>query len=311
VRGTLLWIAGSRPLSAPAAGEGLVFFVEPEGLTALRQTDGTLAWRHPFGDPLSGPLVWDNGWLLAGASTGSILAFRASDGQQMWRYELGERLNAPPALGTDRIYLPLKDNRVVALRLASGEPLWEQQLGGLPNEIFALDERIYVGADDNYFYCIKAANGEVDWRWRTGGDVRGRAAFDGERVFFVSFDNVLRAVDYRSGNQRWMRPLPLRPTTSAVVAAGTILVAGLSPVVRAYTLADGSPAGEITLDGEVAGAPYLLEPPDLPAPAVVTITRDIVKGAVVRLMQRSVEPAAAPPAPLPNAIPPPAVPAEP
>ena len=95
--------------------------------------------------------------------------------------------------------MPVDDGRVVALQVESGEPVWERRLGGAPNDMLALDDRLYVGSADNFFYCLDADDGEVAWRWRTGADVIGAPVADDRRVYFVSLDNVLRALDLRRG----------------------------------------------------------------------------------------------------------------
>jgi outer membrane protein assembly factor BamB len=299
--GSRRWTAATRSRSAPAIGDGLVFLAEPDSVTALSEEDGLVRWRLPFEEALAVPLVWDNGWLIAGAASGDVLAFRAVDGHLVWRRSIGARLSAAPALAADRIYLPTEDGRVVALRIDTGEEIWQRRLGGPANDILALEDRIYVGSDDNFFYCLRARGGEVDWRWRTGGDVVGRAAADEERVYFVSFDNVLRALDRRSGAQRWMRALPLRPTTGTVVAGRAVIVGGLSPTLLGYGVVDGTPAGEIAMAGEIAAPPHALDAPDVAAPRIVAVARDIAKGATVIAVERSVEPPNAPMQPLPNA----------
>jgi outer membrane protein assembly factor BamB len=301
--GTLLWVASARPRFQPAVGDGLVFLVEPEALTALREQDGTLAWRLPFADRLAVPLVWDSGWLVAGASSGTILALRAVDGVPLGQQSLGSPAHAPPSLAADRVYVPLSDGRMVALRLESGAPIWERRLGGAPNEVLALDERLYVGSNDNRFYCVRTSDGEVLWRWRTGADVVGMPIVDEQRVYFVSLDNVLRGLDRNSGAQRWKRALPLRPTYGLVRAADALLVSGVAPTLSAYSMRDGSPAGEIAAGGELAAAPHIVSAAGLPT--VTLVARDISKGAIVTRLVRSVEPSEVPVSPLPNLLVPP------
>jgi hypothetical protein len=150
--------------------------------------------------------------------------------------------HALPALAADRVYVPVSDSRVVALRVEDGEPLWERRLGGAPNDILALDERLYVGSKDNFFYCLMTEDGRVDWRWRTGGDVIGLPIADLQQVYFVSLDNVLRALNLKSGGQHWMRPLPMRPVTGPVRAGSTVLVSGVAAALHAYDVKDGKPA---------------------------------------------------------------------
>ena len=283
-----VWTSPAHPLFVPATGDGLVFLIEPEAITARRQDTGAVAWRVPFAAELAVPLVWDNGWLIAADAAGNVLAFRAVDGVLIWRQNLDRRVHAVPALAADRLYVALEDGHVVALDVARGTRLWSRRLGGPPNDMLATDDRIYVGSDDNYLYCLTATTGEVDWRWRTGADVIGAPITDGSRVYFVSRDNVLRALDRTSGGQRWKRALPGRPTRGVVRAGDLLLVSGLAPKVSAFAMKDGSPAGEITSPGELAAAPFVTLVRGVPQ--VVLVSRDIAKGTRVLAVRRLIDP---------------------
>jgi outer membrane protein assembly factor BamB len=308
--GKPLWVVMARIASQPAAGDGLVFIAEPEALSAVREADGSVAWRVPFSGPLAAPLVWDNGWLIAAVRSGTILAFRASDGELIWRREIGSPVNARPALAADRIYLPAANHRIIALQVETGAPLWERRLGGAPNDVLALDDRLYVGSDDKFLYCLKTRDGLVDWRWRTGANVAGLPAADEHRVYFVSLDNLLRALDLKRGAQRWKSKLPLRPTAGPLKAGDTLIVSGVAPMLRAYFSKDGSAAGDIATDGELASPPYFVAGPG--DPTVVIVTRNLAKGAmlsgIIRASEKPAPPAPdAPPAPgAPPGSPPPA-----
>ena len=283
-----VWTSPAHPLFVPATGDGLVFLIEPEAITARRQDTGAVAWRVPFAAELAVPLVWDNGWLIAADAAGNVLAFRAVDGVLIWRQNLDRRVHAVPALAADRLYVALEDGHVVALDVAKGTRLWSRRLGGPPNDMLATDDRIYVGSDDNYLYCLTASTGEVDWRWRTGADVIGAPITDGSRVYFVSRDNVLRALDRTSGGQRWKRALPGRPTRGVVRAGDLLLVSGLAPKVSAFAMKDGSPAGDITSLGELAAAPFVTAVRGVPQ--VVLVSRDIAKGTRMLAVRRLIDP---------------------
>jgi len=299
--GKELWTVPARTQSRPAAGEGLVFIAQPEALAALRETDGSEAWRLPLTDRLAAPLVWDNGWLIASITSGTLVAIRSSDGEVIWRQDVGSEIRARPALAADRVYVGGAD-RVIALQVESGERLWERRLGGPANDMLALDDRIYVGSDDNFLYCLMARDGEIDWRWRTGGDVIGVPLADDHRIYFVSRDNLLRALDRRSGAQRWKRPLPLRPTVGPSRTQDLLIVTGVTPSVRLYQMKDGTPAGEISTDGDLAAAPYVL--PKLDPPTFVAVARNISKGEMLTVVSRVSPPAPteAPPTPAPPPV---------
>jgi outer membrane protein assembly factor BamB len=257
--GQQVWMVAARPQMEPAAGGGLLFLVEPDALVALHASDGSIAWELPFAEKLAVRPVFDNGWLIVSTEAGEILAFRAADGHLVWRRDMTSPSHAPPSLAADRIYVSASDGRVVALAVEDGEPLWERRLGGAPNDILALDERLYVGSTDNFFYCLMTEDGRIDWRWRTGGDVIGRPIADEHLVYFVALDNVLRALNLKSGGQLWMRSLPMRPVSGPVRAGSTVLVSGIAAALRAYDVKDGKPApGEPVKPGLPAVPPTII-----------------------------------------------------
>ncbi len=302
VSGRLQWIASAKPTLPLTAGGAMLYYVTADTVIALRSSDGVIAWQLPFTEPLATHLVFDNGWLVAATAAGSIVAFRALDGTTIWRHDLGSKANAPPALEADHLYVSTSDGRVVALDVANGAQLWERRLGGQPNEILALQDRLYVGSKDNFLYCLMTKDGRIDWRWRTGGDVIGTPVADERHVYFVSLDNTLRALDRVNGGQRWMRPLPLRPTWGPVKSGGTLAVAFQGPSVRVFNLTDGVAAGEVAEGAEVAAPLYALDDPLTRLPMLLAITRDMANGAGATLVTRNIEPLVSPISPLPNPV---------
>jgi outer membrane protein assembly factor BamB len=242
VSGEQKWLVTARPSMQPSAGNGLLFLLEASTLKALRTSDGSIAWELPLVETLAVPPVWDNGWLVVSLTTGEFRAYRDIDGELIWKRDLKSPAHALPALAADRVYVPTTDHRIVALRIESGEPIWERKLTGAANDLLALDRRIFAGSDDNFFYCLLAEDGQVDWKWRTGGDVIGRPVADDRLVYFVSLDNVLRAMNLVSGGLQWMRSLPVRPAWGPVRAGSSIIVAGQNAPLRAFNIKDGTPA---------------------------------------------------------------------
>lgn len=309
--GKQLWLVESRPVQQPAAGADLVFVPESDRLLARRAADGAIAWEYPIAQSsFATAPVFDNGWIVAVTATGVVHALRADDGHAVWTRALGVSPHAPPALAADRVYVSAVDGRVFALNIVDGAPVWERKIGGRPNEILALDERLYTGSTDNFFYCLMTKDGRIDWRWRTGADVIGAPVSDGRRVYFVSLDNVLRAMNAVSGGQQWLRALPLRPTSGPRLAGSTVLVVGQSPSIRAFNAKDGTPSTDIAAGDEVAAPPRVLEDPIRKLPMVLFVTKHISHGAAAALHVRSMEPASSNSvAPLPNPIMPAPMPA--
>lgn len=299
VDGTLLWVVTARALARPTAGDGLVFIVEPDTLTALDESSGAVTWRVPYSEVLAAPLVWSNGWLVAAAAEGSVLAFRARDGGLVWQRQLDARITGAAALAADRVYVPLADGRIVAMHVTSGEPLWSRRLGSAPSDILALDEQIFVGSRDNYFYNIRARDGFVTWRFETGADVIGLPVVTEGRVFFVSMDNLLRCLSRRTGGQIWKVGLPLRPVRGPGLVGNLLIASGVSPNALAYSM-EGKPAGEVAAGGEIAAMPHLV--PGTPLPQLALVARNLEAGTIVRAVVRSIDPTVTPITPLPNSL---------
>jgi outer membrane protein assembly factor BamB len=301
--GTQMWIVPAAATSRPAASTDLLFVMEDGALEALHVADGSSAWKLPFAEQLAAPLVFDNGWLVAATTGSSIVAVRASDGHLVWRSDIGSPAHAPPTLADDRVYVPAEDGRVVALRVDDGRLVWTHQLGGAPSEILAAGDRLFVGSKDNNFYCLKTQDGSVDWSVPTGADVIGLPVADAHNVYFVSLDNVLRAVHRGSGNQEWKRVLAVRPTAGPIQALNVILVTGLSKTLPAFTATEkGLAAGDLGVGDELAAPPYVVDVPGVVGPVVIVVTNDILKGATATAVARSIDPLATPVAPLPDAM---------
>jgi outer membrane protein assembly factor BamB len=277
--GRQLWMASAQPLFPPVPTERMVFVAVAGALLALDAASGSEIWRQAFDHAIAVRPVWHGGRLVVSTVPGTLFLLQDSDGRLVWRQEAGARASSPPAFAAGRIYVPLEDRRVVAFAADDGSIAWERRLGGAPTDILALDDRIYVGAADNYLYSLRTGGGEVVFRWRTGADVVGVPAVDAELLYFLSLDNILRALNRNGGSQEWKRPLPVRPRSGPILAGGLVIVHGLAPTIRGFSSATGAPAGEVALPGDLAAPPHVFVSRGVPV--LVAVTGDIVKGATV------------------------------
>jgi outer membrane protein assembly factor BamB len=302
VSGERVWLEESKPVLPAVSVDGLLVVPEAEAIVALHAENGREAWRVAIDDPLAAPAAAVPGFVVASDKAGAVTARRVADGSVLWRRELGSAGRAPASLHADRMYVPVEDGRIVALAADTGEIVWERKIGGRPGAILALDERLFVGSTDNFFYCLMTKDGRIDWRWRTGADIVGAAVADDSTVYFASLDNVLRALAQKSGGQRWMRALPLRPTSGPVLAGTTVVVAGQSPTIRTFNAKDGAPGVDINAGDDVAAPPYVFTQPMTGLPMIAVVTRNIERADSVALSVRSIEPIPTPIGPLPNAV---------
>ena len=245
-------LATDQPVVADAE---LLFAASGEAVHALRQADSAVAWRRPTGT-VTAPLLARDGWVIVPAGP-KLFALRAADGSVVWSIDNGPQRERATIDG-DTLYVPLANGKLRALELGTGTLRWEQRFAGAPAEPLVVGDRIYFGASDKYFYCAKTATGELDWRQRIGADIRGRAATDGDHIFFVGLDNLARAFGRETGSQRWHAGLAFRPFPSPTVAAASLWVAGPTAEVRQLNPLTGRDTGTLTFPERLAIAPAVL-----------------------------------------------------
>lgn len=245
--GRELW-KKERNVTAPlAAAAGLVFVAAGDAIEALRGADGASAWIVPRVTAVA-PLLARDGWLIA-VTEAEILAIRSSDGHVVWRHAAGGVRQAPATDG-DRVYVGATDGRVLALVLATGAVAWEKYVPGGVTSIAGRLGLVYVGAGNKHFYCLDARKGSEKWAVRVGSIPTGRIDVDDERVYFGSLDNVIRALDRQTGNQKWQTGLPRRALTGVVVVGHIVFVPLTgSELVMLYDH-DGRRSGNIGLPDE-------------------------------------------------------------
>ncbi len=232
-RGTVRWRLDVATAFTPATGDGLVFTVSEQTIEARDATTGASRWRAPLPGGAAAPLYWDTGWLLASTTAGDLAAFRATDGTLVWRRQLGAPLISAPGPALDRLFLPLADNRLVAVLLVNGETVWELKLTAPVTALLALDDQLVFGTAAKDLISVNLKRGRERWTWRLGGDMAGVPAADDKRIYVASRDNIVRALDRKSGNLRWKADLAVAPGRRAAAAqrlAGD--AAGVEPDCR-------------------------------------------------------------------------------
>jgi outer membrane protein assembly factor BamB len=285
--GKPLWSVECPTTAGPVAGNSMVFTGNAGYIQALAQEDGTQRWRTPI-EGSAALLYWDTGWLIVTTDKSTLLAIRAEDGEVLWRRDLESSLQSDPAPAGDRLYLPLKSGDLLALDIQTGDPVWTIHLPKPGNGVLAVGDRLYIGSQDDKFYCLDAKDGKVVWRWKTGADVIGTPAIDTKRVYFVSLDNVLRALDRNSGSVRWQKSLPMRPATGPLLTGWTLVVAGSAAEFHGFSSEfNGLPLGDLILRSPQNQEMQLAAPPHLTADDMLLL---ITKGGQMQALIGSPSP---------------------
>jgi hypothetical protein len=273
-RGTIRWTLDVATAFTPATGEGLVFTVSDQVIEARDAQTGAARWSTPLPGGAAVPLFYDTGWLLASTTAGDLAALRASDGTVVWRRQLGAPLSGPPGPALDRLYLSLEDNRLVCVFLTSGEIAWSRALPARVTSLLALDDQLVVGTAAKRVLSINLRNGRERWGWNVGGDISGVPAADDKRIYFASRDNILRALDRKSGNLRWKANLGSRPAGGPLRLPDTLLMPMVSSEIAGYDPQTGKPAVTVRAAGEIGTQPFIRTTTTLTAPQLITVSRE-------------------------------------
>jgi outer membrane protein assembly factor BamB len=273
-RGTIRWTIDLATAFTPATGEGLVFTVSDQTIDARDAQTGVARWSTPLPGGAATPLFYDTGWLLASTTSGDLAALRASDGTVVWRRQLGAPLSGPPGPALDRLYLSLEDHRLMAVLLTTGEIVWARVLPARVTTLLALDDQLLVGTTAKHFMSVDLENGRERWTWDVGGDISGVPAADDKRIYYAARDNVLRALDRRSGNLRWKANLPSRPAGGPLRLPDAVLMPMVSSEIAGYDPETGKAAVTVRAAGEIGRQPFIRAGASVTAPQLITVSRE-------------------------------------
>ncbi|HEY0393754.1 MAG TPA: PQQ-binding-like beta-propeller repeat protein [Candidatus Elarobacter sp.] len=177
---------------------------------------GGVQWRFRATGAIHGSPVVAGGTLYVGSSDAKLYALDARTGTQRWSRALGAPVSSTPAVADGIVYAQTHAGRIVALRAATGATLWERKTGpDLPlpwghesGDLYSSSptlagDVLLIGGGDGALRALDARSGRERWRFMTRGRVRATPAVHVGRVFIASFDGDVYAADLATGKQLW------------------------------------------------------------------------------------------------------------
>ncbi len=247
--GDTVWTRTLASRSPLLAADGGLYASGADEMQALDPGTGRTIWRVPIAHE-GAALALADGLLLVSTSAG-LVALDVVSGERKWARPI-EATGALASIVADgrAVYAASIDARFTALSLSGGDTYWTHTLSGTLRPPAVARDRVFVGSSARTFYAFHAESGRLEWRWRTGGGVMGAVA-DDDRVYLVTLDNLLRAVNRGNGHQRWRRQLPTRPVAPPAVVGRHVLIPGVSPALATFDTSTGAPIA--TYDAPVLG----------------------------------------------------------
>lgn len=179
--GKQLWkVKPAGPLrgSPTVAFNSVYAMTQDNQLLALNADDGAVLWTVSASTGQSGvfgvaaPSV-GAGTVVAGSSTGELVAYRYENGRTLWSDALARTslstsvgvltdIDADPIIDRGRVFALGQGGRMAAYELTTGQRVWELNLAGISTPAIA-GEWIFTLTDDGKLLCIGRGSGKARW----------------------------------------------------------------------------------------------------------------------------------------------------
>jgi outer membrane protein assembly factor BamB len=145
---------------------------------ALNAADGAVLWSESGSQGQAGVFgvaapAAGQGTVIAGYSTGELIAYRYENGRTLWSDALARTsistqvgtltdVDADPIIDRGRVFALGQGGRMAAYDLVSGQRIWELNLAGISTPAVAGDW-VFTLTDDAKLLCIQRGTGKVRW----------------------------------------------------------------------------------------------------------------------------------------------------
>lgn len=169
---------------APTVGFNQVFVMTQDNqIVALNAADGTVVWQESASLTQSGVFgvaspALGQGTVIAGFSSGELVAYRYENGRQVWSDALSRTsistevgsltdVDADPIIDNGRVYALGQGGRMAAYELVTGQRIWELNLAGISTPA-VVGDWVFTLDDHAEILAIQRATGKVRWLTELG-----------------------------------------------------------------------------------------------------------------------------------------------
>ncbi|MDP9069811.1 MAG: PQQ-binding-like beta-propeller repeat protein, partial [Actinomycetota bacterium] len=188
--------------SAPAAGNGMVYFARDDGkIAAVSARSGAEGWQFDADEPVLSSPTLAGGTLYAASAAGKVYALDATSGDEQWAFE-AEPLCSAVAVGNGAAYVGTNAGTVYAIDAASGEQRWTFATSGRVSSAPAVEgTTVYFGSLDRFLYAV-SGTGQLLWKFALGGEMATSPVVGNGLVYAATRDGYLYSLDAASGQFR-------------------------------------------------------------------------------------------------------------
>jgi outer membrane protein assembly factor BamB len=260
--GSELWrVKPAGPLrGAPTIAFNTVYVMTQDNqIHALNAADGALVWQETAAGGQSGVFgvaapAAGQGTVIAGYSSGELVAYRYENGRNLWSDALARTsistqvgtltdVDADPIIDDGRVYALGQGGRMAAYELVTGQRIWELSLAGISTPAIA-GEWIFTLTDDSRLLAIARSTGRVRWitqlvRWRNPRNETGPIFWTGpvlasNRLWIASSEGEVQSVDVMTGEAAPFTEVNGDVSLPPVVANNTLYILDDSGRITAW-----------------------------------------------------------------------------
>jgi len=260
--GALLWkVKPAGPLrGAPTVEFGSIYVMTQNNqILALDAATGELQWQEGAASTTSGVFgvaapAAGQGTVIAGYSSGELVAYRYENGRTLWADALARTnistqvgsltdIDADPIIDSGRVYALGQGGRMAAYELVTGQRIWELNLAGISTPALAGDW-IFTLTDDARLLAIARASGKVRWisqlaQWRDAEDKEGAIFWQGpilagDSLWVVNSEGQLWRVSPGEGAATLFTDLEQPVSLPPIVANQTLYILDDSGRITAF-----------------------------------------------------------------------------
>lgn len=260
--GAELWkVKPSGPLrgSPTVAFNAIYVMTQDNQIFALDAANGKILWTETASTEQAGVFgvaapAAGQGTVIAGYSSGELVAYRYENGRTLWSDALARTsistevgsltdVDADPIIDNGRVYALGQGGRMAAYELVSGQRIWELNLAGISTPAVA-GEWIFTLTDAGELLAIARATGKVRWIAELGAYENVKKKKDpifwvgpvlaGGRLWVASSTGLVKTVDPGTGAIADYAELKEGVSLGPVVANNTLYILDDSGRISAY-----------------------------------------------------------------------------
>lgn len=260
--GKRLWkVKPAGPLrgSPTIAFNSVHVMTQDNQIYSLSAADGSATWNESASTGLSGVFgvaapAAGQGTVIAGYSTGELVAYRYENGRQLWSDALARTslatsvgvltdIDADPIIDRGRVYALGQGGRMAAYELVTGQRIWELNLAGISTPAVAGDW-IFTLTDDARLLCIARSSGKVRWATQLAHFKNAKKkknqifwtgpVLAGDRLWVANSRGLVYSANVADGGASLFTDLGNAVTLAPIVANNTLYILDDSGRITAF-----------------------------------------------------------------------------